>query len=210
VERIPGWAVASSVTAPVVLVGGWTLAARLQPSGYNSIRDTISALAGHGATDRWVMTAALAGLGVCHVVTAAGLEPAKVEGRMLFAAGGVATVLVAAFPQPVSGDARAHTIVATAAFVALGSWPILAAKRGSASRWLAAPVGAAATVGLLGLVTWFAVELHGDFRGLAERAAAGAEAVWPLCVVVATRRTLARRARPDARRQSTPRTGSPE
>jgi hypothetical protein len=195
-ERIPPWAVASSVTAPVVLIGGWTLAASLQPRGYDSVRDTISALAAHGATDRWVMTAALAGLGACHVTTALGLQPAKLPGRVVLAAGGIATVLVAAFPQPVTGDAPAHTVVATAAFVALASWPIFAAKHAAVSRVLGARIGAAATLGLLGLVTWFGAGLHGDYRGLAERAAAGAEALWPLVVVVATTRSLARPAIP--------------
>jgi len=193
-ERIPSWAVVSSVAAPVVLIGGWTLAASLQPRGYDSIRDTISALAGHGATDRWVMTAALAGLGACHATTALGLQPAKLPGRLILAAGGVATVLVAAFPQPVAGDAPAHTVVATVAFVALASWPIFAARRSAISRLLGARIGTVATLGLLGLVTWFAVELHGDYRGLAERTAAGAEALWPLAVVIATRRSLAREA----------------
>jgi hypothetical protein len=45
---------------------------------------------------------------------------------------------------------------------------------------------------LLGLVLWFAAELHGGERGLAERAAAGAQALWPLEVVVTTRRAFAR------------------
>ena len=74
---IPWWALASAGAAPVLLVGGWTLADALQPPGYDPVRDTISALAALGATDRWVMTSALAGLGACHVVTALGLRPAR-------------------------------------------------------------------------------------------------------------------------------------
>ena len=50
------------------------------------------------------------------------------------------------------------------------------------------PVSAAASVVLLGLVTWFAADLHGGLRGLAERVAVGAEALWPLAVVITTRR----------------------
>jgi len=40
---MPWWASLSAAMAPVFLVGGWTLAAALQPAGYNSVRDTISA-----------------------------------------------------------------------------------------------------------------------------------------------------------------------
>jgi len=38
---------------------------------------------------------------------------------------------------------------------------------------------------------WFAAEIHGGQRGLAERAAAGAQALWPLAVVLTTGRWLA-------------------
>ena len=102
-------------------------------------------------------------------------------------------MLVAAFPQPVHGNSVAHTIAAAAAFTALATWPVLAARRGRAPL-LTLPVSAAASVALVGLVVWFAAELHGGQRGLAERAAAGAQALWPLAVVVTTRRAFARAA----------------
>lgn len=192
-ERIPTWALASAGAAPVLLIGGWTLAAALQPAGYDAVRDTISALAARGAADRWVMTSALAGVGACHVVTAAGLRPARVAGRLVLAGGGVATILIAAFPQPIRGDAVAHTIAAAAAFVALGAWPSFAARSGSSGpRLLRRGASTAATVALLALVVWFAAELHGGQRGLAERAAAGAQALWPLAVVVTARGAVAR------------------
>jgi hypothetical membrane protein len=192
VKRIPWWALASAGTAPVLLIGGWTLAEARQPPGYDPIRDTISALAALGATDRWVMTTALAGLGACHVLTAAGLGPARSSGRVVLATGGVATVLVATFPQPVHGNSVAHTVAATVAFVALGAWPALAARRHSRTPLLTRRASAAATGVLLGLVVWFAAEIHGGQRGLAERAAAGAQALWPLAVVVTSRRALRR------------------
>ena len=68
------WALASALLAPFAVIGGWTLAATRQPRGYSSVRDTISALAGHAATDRWIMTTGLVLLGLCHLVTAAGLR----------------------------------------------------------------------------------------------------------------------------------------
>ncbi|MFF5226922.1 DUF998 domain-containing protein [Dactylosporangium sp. NPDC000521] len=70
-------AVVSSATAPVLLIGGWSVAAALQPR-FDPLRDTISALAGLGAAHRWVMTVALLGVGACHVVTALGRQSMSV------------------------------------------------------------------------------------------------------------------------------------
>lgn len=191
-SKVPWWALASATAAPVLLGGGLVLAEARQPPGYSAVRDTISALAGLGATDRWVMTGALAGLGASHVVTAVGLRPVRLPGRLVLAAGGFGTLAVAAYPQPVRGNSVAHTIAATVSFVALGSWPAFTARRASRAPLLSVPISAAATVALLALVLSFVVELHQGQRGLAERAAAGAEALWPLAIVVTTRRALAR------------------
>jgi hypothetical protein len=140
------------------------------------------------------MTASLAGLGACHVVTAMGMRPVRIAGRVVLAAGGAATLLVAAFPQPVKGNSVAHTAAATVAFISLGAWPAFAAQRRSSAPLLRRTSSLAATALLLGLVVWFAIEVHGGERGLAERAAAGAQALWPLAVVVTTRRVFARAA----------------
>jgi hypothetical membrane protein len=184
VKRIPWWALAPASVAPVALVVGWTVAAARQPAGDNPIRDTISALAATGATDRWIMTSALAVVGACYVMTAATLRPPSPVGRLVLAGGGVATVLVAAFPQPAHGNSVAHTVAATVAFLALGAWAAFAANRRSPAPLLRPPAAIASTVVLLGLVAWFAIEIHGGHRGVAERAAAGAQALWPLTVVV--------------------------
>jgi len=76
VRGVPWWGLVSSAVAPVLLVGGWTVAAGLQPGSFNAVADTISSLAAEGAADRWVMTLALAGVGACHVVTGLALRPA--------------------------------------------------------------------------------------------------------------------------------------
>jgi hypothetical membrane protein len=191
VNRIPRWAVASAVAAPVLLVGGWTLAEARQPPGYSPVRDTISALAARGATDRWVMTSALAGLGACYMITALGLRPARRAGRAVLCGGGAATILVAAFPQPAHGNSVSHTVAATLAFVSLAVWPVFATRPRPTAPLLTASASTAATVALLGLLVWFAAEIHGGERGLAERAAAGAEALWPLAVVLTSRRSRA-------------------
>ncbi len=193
---VPGWGVVSSVAAPVLLIGGWTLAARRQHGGFDPVVDTISALAARDADDRWVMTTALAGLGVCHLVTALALRPARLPGRLVLGVGGVATVLVAAFPLPSGGgSSQAHSTVAGIAFLCLGLWP-LASWRVSAPGLLRRAHALAAGVVLLGLVGWFFAELTSDSArvGLAERVAAGAQALWPLAVVASVI-ALARRAR---------------
>lgn len=187
-SRVPAWAVLSSTAAPVLLIGGWTLAAARQPQ-FDSVAETISALAARGATDRWVMTGALVGLGVCHLVTAAGLRPARPAGRVALGVGGVATVLVAIFPLPVEGSSTAHGVVAGAAFLALAAWPALAWQHESAAVLLRPRAALLGAAGLLGFVGWFAASLGSDQVGLAERAAAGAQALWPAAVVLSTRRT---------------------
>jgi hypothetical membrane protein len=179
-REIPWWAVLSATLAPVLLIGGWTVAAARQGPGFSSVRDTISALAGRGATDRWLMTAALYGLGLCHLVTALGLRSAAPTGRILLALGGVATLAVAAFPLPREGDSAPHTVAAWIAFAVLAIWPAFA---GGAVPSLVAFGGAAL---LVGLALWLGVSLFVDQPrlGLAERFAAGAQALWPLVIVL--------------------------
>jgi len=143
-RSVPWWALLSSTAAPVLLIGGWELGAARQPPGFDPVTETISALAGYGATDRWIMTVGLAGLGVCHLVTALGLRPAALPGRLLLAIGGAATVLVAVFPQPADGSSPAHILAAAVAFPALSLWPALAWRRsGRTSLRPAVLVGAA-------------------------------------------------------------------
>jgi hypothetical membrane protein len=183
-NRIRWWAVASAAAAPVVLVGGWTIAAARQPAGYNPIRDTISSLAAPGVPYRWVMTTALAGVGACYLTTAIGLGPARRMGRLVLALGGLATLSVAAFPQSDTGNSVSHTVAAAVAFTALATWPVFAGSRGPRPALLRFPASLAATVVMVGLVLWFVGELHGSHRGLAERTAACAESLWPLAVVI--------------------------
>ncbi|MCA1673979.1 MAG: DUF998 domain-containing protein [Actinobacteria bacterium] len=181
-RTVPWWAVLSAASAPVLLIGGWQLAAARQPAGFDPVRQTISALAAHGATDRWIMTTGLAGVGVCHVITALGLQPAAPAGRLLLATGGAATVAVAAFPQPVTGESTAHVAAAAIAFPALSLWPAVAWRRGTSP---ARAVSLGAASGLLGLLGWFGLEFFagGARLGLSERLLAAAQALWPLTFI---------------------------
>ncbi len=177
-RRVRGWALVSAAAAPVALVGGWTLAAARQGPGFDPVRDTISALAASGASDPEVMTAGLVVLGGCHVATALGLVGARPLGRLVLAVGGVAAVLVAAFPQPSAG----HLPAATVSFVALTVWPALSG--------LPTPrAGLLATGVLAALLAWLTTQIGGgSVLGLSERVVAGAQALWPLAVVLVLRR----------------------
>jgi hypothetical protein len=207
--RVRGWGVVSSVAAPVLLIGGWTVAAQLQFGGFDPVTGTISALAAHGASHRWVMTAALAGVGVAHLITALALRPASMLSRCLFALGGAATVLVAANPLPADGaNAPAHAAAAGVAFVSLAVWPATSWQSDPGSRPVRGrgrldtpvpvpvpvPFRPAVALGasgvLLAAIGWFFAELFsgGDRVGLSERVAAGSQAIWPLVAVLLARR----------------------
>ncbi len=191
VRSVPWWGLVSSAAAPVLLVGGWTLAAGLQPGSFDAVTGTISSLAAVGAADRWVMTLALAGVGACHVITGLALRPAAQAGRLVLMSGGVAVMLVAAFPETAGGGYSVpHAFWAAAGFVALATWPLAARRRGPWGPAVLRPGACAGAAGvLLGLLVWFGAEQLGGGRqvGLAERVLAGAEAVWPLAVVLACR-----------------------
>ena len=195
-RRVPWWALASSLAAPILLIGGWTVAAVAQPVRFDAVARTISELAARDTPHRWVMTSALVGVGLSHVLTALALHPAAAAGRLVYGIGGLATLLVAAFPLPAGGGSSpAHTTAAGVSFVSLALWPAFAWKRprlpGQAFENLFGPrVSAAATGTLLLTLAWFFDELlvSGQRVGLAERVAAGAQAVWPLVVVVSVRR----------------------
>jgi hypothetical membrane protein len=187
--RTPLWGLVSSAAAPVLLIGGWTLAASRQRGGFDPVVQTISALAAHGADDRWLMTSALVGLGICHATTALALRSAALPGRALLALGGVSTVLVATFPQPADGSGSgAHTAAAGVAFAALSAWPLVASRSGAVLP-LRPAMSVTAGVVLVGLLGWFFVELVNDTSrvGLSERVVAGAQSLWPLAAAWASR-----------------------
>ena len=143
------------------------------------------------------MTAALLAVGLCDVVTGAGLRPARWAGRIALMTGGVATMMVAAFPQPVRGNGVDHTIAATIAFISLALWPVMAVRRPAGVPVLS--LAFTATMVTVGLLVWFTLEIHGSHRGLAERGAAMAEVLWPLVVAVGARHArLGRRPSPPA------------
>jgi hypothetical membrane protein len=165
---------------------GWAVAASLQERAYDPGVQTISVLAAPGGSGSWVMTVAFVALGVCHLLTALGLRPAALAGRVALAAGGVSALAVALFPAPSSGGSLTHGSVAVVGFVVLAAWPVLAARRGDAVPWAlrAAPSLGATAVMALG-AAWFLAELHlHGAPGAAERAVTTIQSVWPFAVVL--------------------------
>jgi len=193
VKAIPWWTVAAAGTAPALLIGGFFVATAMQPASYNPVRDTISELAERGATDSWMMTSALVGLGLCFLVAALGLQPARRLGRVLLAGGGVATLLIAVFSEPPHGYSFAHELAVIAATLTCCTWPVLASHRLHPALLLTRIPSLAAAGVSLGLAAWYALESHGALVGLAERCAAAAPPLWLLAVVVTTRRALTQR-----------------
>ncbi len=192
-RRVAWWGVISAVAAPVLLIGGWTVAAGLQPR-FDPVADTISALAAVGMTDRWVMTLTFFLVGVCFVVTALALRPARISGRMILLAAAVAGILVAANPEHAGGFGSVpHFVWATIGFAGLTTWPVVAARRGTAVPWGLRPAVAAAAVAVMfALLAWFGAELimAGGQVGLAERALGTVQAAWPLAVVLSCYRRV--------------------
>jgi Protein of unknown function (DUF998) len=199
-RAVPAWSVAAAAAAPVVLAGGWTVAGARQPAGYDPVRDTISELAGEGATDRWIMIGSFVLVGLCYLTVAAVLHAAGLPARFLLALSGVATIALIAFPRPRVGGSLGHGVVATVAVLAIALCPAgsaLLLPRGPDVQHPARPqppwafrrpVALGATALLLALFGWFTMEVTGGHRaGLAERATAAASALWPLLAVLSAR-----------------------
>jgi hypothetical membrane protein len=181
------WGVIFAVAAPVLLIGGWTVAAGLQPH-YDPVSDTVSNLAAVGATDRWVMSLVFLLVGACYIVTALALKAARAPGRLVLIGGAIAGMLVAFNPEHAGGFGSVpHFVFACIGFAGLTLWPAAAAKRGPAVPWGLRKAPAAAAVAVqFALLGWFGAELilGAHQVGLAERIMGAAQAVWPLAVVL--------------------------
>jgi hypothetical membrane protein len=189
---VPWWGLASSAAAPVLLVGGWTVAARLQSPSYDQVTGTVSELMAVSAADRWVMTTVFLVVGVCYIVTGAALRPARLTGRLILITGAAAGMLVAVNPQPAVGVSVPHTVWAALGFAGLAAWPAWAWRRGPSVPWglrRSACLGAVATQVIL--LAWFVAEIFtgAGQLGLAERAVGVDQALFPLAVALSCRLT---------------------
>lgn len=193
---VPWWGVATSVSAPVLLVAGWTIAARLQPAPFDAVSQTVSALMQVGATDRWLMSGALLVVGMCYIATGIALRPAGTAGRLILVAGAMTGMMVAFFPLH-PGVSVWHGIWSALGFAGLAAWPLGACRRGPSVPWgLRRPACFAAVAAQVVLLAWFIAEvlLTGGWQGLVERLVGLVQALTPLMVVLSCRLSHARQA----------------
>ena len=164
----------AAVVAPLALIGGWTVAAVLQPAGYRHRHPTISDLAAAGARYPAVMTVAFLLTGCALISIARSLRWLAPGARRVVMVGGAAVVVVGLVP--VTTLALAHSVAAAVAFIAMAIWPALSLRKGGARPFPVAWV-ATATVGwtVLLLIVLLAPEM--SYVGVFERVLAGTEIV---------------------------------
>jgi hypothetical protein len=192
-RRVRGWTVVSAGLSPVLATGGWLVADAVQPVSYSPIKKTVSVLAGHAGTDRWIMTGALLLVGGCQLVTAAGLAGVRVPARILLAVAGLSSIGIAVSPEPIRGSTPQHLAWTALGAVALAVWPAFAARRAPPRPRppiLSSYGRAVVTAVFIALLGWLVIETQGGSDlGLAERLFLSTEICWPFIVVIALRQT---------------------
>ena len=172
--------------APLILIGGWTTAADLQPHPFDEVRRSISALGAVGMPYGWVIAVALIGVGVCHAATGLALRPAAEPGRILLIIGGISSVLIGLNPQGQYSGSLPHEAFSLIGVVVMTIWPVAAIRRDPGAPFGLRPAAAYATTAItLVVLLWFTIELfNGAQLGLAERTVTADQSLWPLVVVL--------------------------
>jgi hypothetical protein len=184
---VPWWTVVSAGLAPVLATGGWLVAEAVQPASYSPIRETVSVLAGHAGTDRWIMTGALFLVGGCQLVTAAGLAGVGVPARIVLAVAGLCSIGIAVSPEPARGSTPQHLAWTSLGAVALAVWPAFVAPRAPPRPLILSSYGRAVVIAVfVALLGWLVIETQGGSDlGLAERVFLSTETCWPFIVAFA-------------------------
>ncbi|HZC53132.1 MAG TPA: DUF998 domain-containing protein [Mycobacterium sp.] len=216
-QPVPIWAIVSAGLSPILLAGAWLLADTLQPADYSPLQQTMSVLAGHAATDRWIMTGAIFAAGICQFITAAGLTAVRASARILLTVAGATAIGIAASPEPAHGTTTQHLAWTVVGAVTIAIWPAFVARRAPTRPLiLSVNVACTATAISLALLGWVFIETQsGNALGLAERLTTTAQTSWPLVVSVTARRATTSTATEsaaaviDAQRVSTPITAPP-
>jgi hypothetical membrane protein len=190
----PWWAVVSAASAPTVLLTCATVARSMRIDSYDPCTQTLSALAVDGRGD-WIMTAGFVVSAGCLIITAVGLRALPALPRTALAIAGCCGLATAALPERL-GTATAHIAAAGLGFILLAIWPVLTVSPDATMPWpRRARWAISVSALLLGLVIWLCCDAwSGVDVGLSERAAATAEMLWPLVVVVSVRHLTQRRA----------------
>ena len=192
-RAVPGWALAAAGLSPILLVGAWLVADSLQPGSYSPVRDTVSALAGHAATHRWIMSCAMCLVATCYLLAALGLAGLRTSARVVLAVAGVSGIGIAASPEPTHGATPQHLVWTAVGAVAITAWPAFVASRTPPRpRPLVLSIHGAATVTAIfvALLGWVLIETdHGSVLGLAEPMTTAVQISWPFVVALALRRS---------------------
>jgi hypothetical protein len=188
---VPGWTVVSAGLSPVLATGGWLVAGAVQPASYSPIRKTVSVMAGHAGTDRWIMTGALFLVGGCQLVAAAGLAGVGVPARILLAVAGLSSIGIALSPEPVRGSTPQHVAWTVLGAIVLAVWPAFVARRAPPRPLILSSYGrVVVTAVFIVLLGWLVIETQGGRDlGLVERLFLSTETCWPFIVAIALRRT---------------------
>ena len=188
-QPAPAWALVTAGLAPVLIIGGWLAAGTVQPASYSPLRDTVSALAGQGGTQPWIVTSALFAVGGCYLATAVGLAGLRFPARILLAVAGLCSIGIAASPEPAVGSTPQHLAWTVLGAAAITLWPASTVRRGPGQPLILTVRGAAAvTVIFLALSGWLLVETRdGTLLGLSERVMSGVMTTWPFVVALAVR-----------------------
>jgi len=188
-RSIPAWTVAAAALAPALLVGGWLIAGALQPPSYSPMQQTMSDLAGQTATDPWVMTLALFGVGTCQLATGIGLTRVQIPARLLLVLAGLSTVGVAASPEAAAGATPRHLLFAVSCVIATLVWPVFVMQREPARPGVLSVYSSLLVTAVFAALSgWLLITTQGGGDlGLAERLTSLAQGLWPLIVVLAIR-----------------------
>jgi hypothetical protein len=191
---VPGWVVVSACLSPVLATVGWLVADAVQPASYSPVGKTISVMAGHAGTDRWIMTWALLLVGGCQLVTAAGLAGVGVPARILLVVAGLSSIGIAVSPEPARGSTPQHLAWTALGAVALAVWPAFVARRAPPRPLILSGHGCAVgTAVFIALLGWLIIETQGGSDlGLAERLFLTTETWWPFIVAIALRQVSGR------------------
>ena len=185
----------SAALSPVLATGGWIVAGAVQPASYSPVGTTISVMAGHAGTDRWIMTGALLLVGGCQLVTAAGLAGVRLSARVLLVVAGLSSIGIAVSPEPAHGSTPQHLAWTALGAVALAVWPAFVVRRAPPRPLILSGYGCAVvTAVFIALLGWLVIETQGGRDlGLAERLFLSIETCWPFVVAIALQQTSAAR-----------------
>jgi hypothetical protein len=177
---------------PVLLTSSWLIAGAVQSTAYNPIRQTVSVLAGHAGTHRWIVTVALIAVGPCYFAAAAALRFLRPTARIGLVVSGAASIGVAVCPEPVVGSTTQHMAFTSVGAASIAVWPLLTAQRESqASILTSTPVAVATTTFFLVMLGWLVVEAQiGTAVGLVERLDSSIQLAWPFAVAVSARNAM--------------------